>query len=122
MARAIRESCRAYDVKARYGGDEFVVVMPDTRLEQGVAVAEKIRRAVSALATSDAVRRPRVTLSAGVTSTGPRDGLAPEDLIRRADLALYEAKKRGRDRIVCWDESLPVSGILLVDPPGSRHP
>ena len=119
VAAALRENCRAYDVKARYGGDEFVVVMPDTRLEQGIAVAEKIRRAVASLAPPVGSDQPtRVTLSAGVTSTTPFEGVTPEELVRRADRALYEAKSAGRDRTLPWVLGQPAAQILVVD--GSR--
>jgi diguanylate cyclase (GGDEF)-like protein len=115
VAEAIRENCRAYDVKARYGGDEFVVVMPETRLEQGIAVAEKIRRAASGRRLAIRDGELRVTLSAGVTSTSPFERLTPDELVRRADLALYEAKRAGRDRTLAWSQGPPPSEILVVE-------
>ncbi len=114
VAGAVRENCRAYDVKARYGGDEFVIVMPDTSLEQGVAVAEKIRRAVAARSFTAGGAALAVTLSAGVTATGPREGITVEGLIRRADLALYEAKRAGRNQIVPLREGGPAADVLLI--------
>src|SRR5437867_5740416 len=115
VAHALRDGCRAYDVKARYGGDEFVVVMPYTRLEQGVAVAEKIRRAVAGLSLSVDGIALNVTVSAGVTSTRPREGITPEGLIRRADRALYEAKKSGRNQIVPVGPGEPAADVLIVE-------
>ena len=119
VADAMRANCRAYDVKARYGGDEFVVVMPDTRLEQGVAVMEKIRRAVAAQSFPGLPGPLQVTLSAGITSTGPREGITPEGLIRRADRALFEAKKAGRNQIFALSQTGPAAEVLLIeDDPG----
>ena len=115
VADALRENCRAYDVKARYGGDEFVVVMPYTNLEQGVAVVEKIRRAVLGLGLSINGSPLRLTLSAGVTSTVGREGLSPEALIRRADLALYEAKSTGRNQTVPLARGEPAAEVLVVE-------
>lgn len=115
VAVALRDSCRAYDVKARYGGDEFVVVMPYTRLDQGVAVADKIRRAVAALPLPVRSGGLSLTLSAGVTSTVLREGITPEGLIQRADLALYEAKNGGRNRTVPLAHTEPDAEVLVVD-------
>ena len=100
VAHALRDGCRAYDIKARYGGDEFVVVMPHTRLDMGIAVAEKIRRAVAALAFATDGSPLQVTVSAGVTSTHPLEEVAPEALVARADRGLYAAKNAGRNQIV----------------------
>jgi len=100
VAQALRDGCRAYDIKARYGGDEFVVVMPSTRLDMGIAVAEKIRRAVAALSLGEDGSPLTVTLSAGVTSMRPREDISPEALVERADRGLYAAKAAGRNQIV----------------------
>jgi diguanylate cyclase len=100
VAHALRDGCRAHDVKARYGGDEFVVVMPSTRLDHGVAVAEKIRRAVASLVLAADGSPLPVTLSAGVTSTHSSEEIDSEELIRRADRGLYTAKAAGRNQIV----------------------
>jgi len=100
VAHALRDGCRAYDIKARYGGDEFVVVMPNTRLEMGVAVAEKIRRSVSSLTLQGEGGPLSVSLSAGVTCTRPLEEIAPDALIERADRGLYAAKAAGRNQVV----------------------
>ena len=100
VAGALRDGCRAYDIKARYGGDEFVVVMPHTRLNMGIAVAEKIRRAIAALTFAADGSPLVVSVSAGVTSTRPREEIAPDALIERADGGLYAAKAAGRNQIV----------------------
>lgn len=102
VAGAIRD---AVDVPlglvARYGGEELVVVLPNTELPRAVEVAEEIRKAVRTLGIVHAKSSAsdRVTLSLGVATTSIKD-CTPEMLIAEADMALYEAKKGGRDRIV----------------------
>jgi|GEM_PF-290043 len=93
-AEEIRRGVRGSDVAARFGGEEFLLLMPATALDSGVAVVERIRAAIAARADLPAP----VTLSAGLAA-----GLAgrdtPEFLFQRADQALYLAKRRGRDRV-----------------------
>ncbi len=102
VAGAIRD---AVDVPrglvARYGGEELVVVLPNTELPRAVEVAEEIRRAVRMLGIVHAKSSAgdRITLSLGVATTSMKN-CTPEMLIAEADSALYEAKKAGRDRIV----------------------
>ena len=95
---------RVNDVVARYGGEEFVLVLPATDCEGALRVAEEARAQVRALGIpherSDAAQV--VTLSVGVACSNPAGPLSPEDLLRQADAALYEAKRAGRDRVVCY--------------------
>ncbi|HYH20570.1 MAG TPA: diguanylate cyclase [Azospirillum sp.] len=97
VARA-RQALRATDAIGRFGGEEFVVLLPETDLEQARVVAERMRQAIGGgPVTFDAERFP-VTASIGVTVW--REGEpSVEQALRRADSALYEAKQRGRDRI-----------------------
>lgn len=101
FARRLRKNVRGIDLACRFGGEEFVVVMPDT--EAGVAekVAERIRAEIehSPFAIGADGKTINVTVSVGVSSLkrGPDN---VEDLMKRADLALYEAKTGGRNRVV----------------------
>ena len=93
---------RAGDAASRYGGEEFLIILPDTDLDGALAVAEKCRRALDGLdIPHPGSPKGRVTVSIGVCTTNA-DGLAVSDaaaLMERADRALYEAKNRGRDRV-----------------------
>lgn len=99
VAEALRNDIRAADVPARYAGDEFVVLLPETDLPGALNVAEKIRADLSRLAVPQNGSFIRTTASIGLV-TYPDDGRTWSELIRRADVAMYEAKRRGRDQIV----------------------
>jgi diguanylate cyclase (GGDEF)-like protein len=98
LARGLR---RAGDGAFRYGGEEYVLVLPATDAASAVAVAERLRLAVRHAAESGDPRFP-VTASFGVASTGPGRRVAA-DLLAAADAELYRAKRRGRDRVECCD-------------------
>jgi diguanylate cyclase (GGDEF)-like protein len=104
VARLVeRELRRPADFAARFGGEEFVVLLPETSLEGAVAVAERIRAEVEAVAILHASSNvaPVVTISAGVASAAPAADFALSSLVERADRALYEAKAAGRNRVRC---------------------
>ena len=101
-AEALRESVhRAADLVARYGGEELVVLLPETDDEHARAIAEHLRERIEMLG----IEHPGspfgvVTVSIGVATAVPsRDGEGCEELVRRADAALYEAKRTGRNRV-----------------------
>ncbi|TSK04451.1 MAG: diguanylate cyclase [Geobacter sp.] len=96
---------RSADTAARYGGEEFVLLLPGLVLEEAAAVAEDCRRAVEALNTThgDSEAAEVVTVSAGVASIVPQREANRLDLVEAADKALYRAKTKGRNRVVCWD-------------------
>lgn len=94
VAGALRASCRAADIPARYGGEEMAVIMPDADEAQALRAAERLRAAVAATPVGDLA----VSVSVGVAVT--RGGCSPELLIEAADRALYEAKEGGRNRVV----------------------
>ena len=96
-ARSLTESVRGSDVVCRYGGEEFIVLAPETAAEGARSLAEKIRRAFSASLFGDGARTFPLTLSVGVAEL--RDSESGNDMIARADEALYHAKQSGRDRV-----------------------
>ena len=99
VADVLRGDIRVTDVAARYAGDEFVLLLPETDLAGALRVAEKLRVDISRLALSNNGSLMRTSASIGLV-TYFEDGRTWAELIRRADLAMYEAKRRGRDQIV----------------------
>ena len=93
---AIRELLRASDHVARFGGEEFLVLLPDTSGPDAVAVAHKLRRRIAGLDVEEI--DGGLSASLGVAAL-PEDGDDPDELIRAADAALYRAKENGRDRV-----------------------
>ncbi|MBI3323507.1 MAG: sensor domain-containing diguanylate cyclase [Candidatus Omnitrophica bacterium] len=92
VARMLQQATRSGDYVARYGGEEFAVILPETTKLNALKLAERIRLAM------DQARLP-LTLSVGV-ATFPQDAPGWKDLLQRADTALYEAKRMGRNRVV----------------------
>jgi two-component system cell cycle response regulator len=99
IADVLRGCTRAFDSLARYGGEEFVVVMPGSALDDAVQAAERLRSAVeSAPFPWEPGRTCRLTVSVGVACSAQHQ-TTPEALLRAADVALYAAKRGGRNRI-----------------------
>src|SRR3954447_7337146 len=101
VARILRESSREIDAPARYGGEELAVVLPGTDLEGAYNLAERVRAGIEALELPvPGGRGPlRVTASLGVASLTHGEG-DPRDLLARADAALYEAKRSGKNKVI----------------------
>ncbi len=97
VAHTLAEGVRASDIVVRYGGEEFLVVMPGTDLGRAFIVSEKLRRSVEEAHIVPEEGADAVTISGGVAEFV--DGMDLEDLIRDADAALYRAKRSGRNRI-----------------------
>ncbi|HET7681922.1 MAG TPA: PleD family two-component system response regulator [Xanthobacteraceae bacterium] len=96
----IKKSIRGIDLACRYGGEEFVVVMPETDLTVATMVAERLRRRIATepFPIQDGSRSIEVTISIGISALGREDTAA--NILKRADAALYRAKRDGRNRVV----------------------
>ncbi len=103
LGQVVRRSLRRTDIAARFGGDEFVVLLPYTDLEGAREAAERIRQQVHALD-----RPVRFTVSIGVAAVAGAEALI-ENLLTRADRALYRAKEEGRDRVALAPAAPPPS-------------
>lgn len=103
VAELIMRHARATDVAARYGGEEIVLVLPHTDARGAGELAERLRKQIGQATHSHGGVTFRVTASFGIATydAGPQ-ALNPEELLRQADEALYEAKRSGRDRVAVW--------------------
>jgi two-component system cell cycle response regulator len=101
FAERLKASIRGIDLACRYGGEEFVVVMPDTDLGVAATVAERIRRRIAGepFPINRGARSIEVTISIGIAArVGPDD--TAQMILKRSDEALYRAKRDGRNRVV----------------------
>ncbi len=98
-ARRMRSALRLYDPVGRYGGEEFVIVLPGCDTGGALSQAERLRASIGADPMDTSEGRIPVTLSLGVAVGAPADGADAESLLRAADEALYRAKNAGRNRV-----------------------
>ena len=98
FVRRLKATVRSYDGVGRYGGEEFLAVLPRCSAGSALQLANRILRAVAATPVSDRGIEIRMTASAGIASTEGDPERALDDLLREADLALYRAKRAGRNR------------------------
>ena len=103
MAAIFKDSIRSCDYAARYGGEEFLVMLPETGEDGAMHAAERIRTQVEREVFAEGDHAVSITVSIGV-STFPRNGEDPKSLISSADDALYEAKEKGRNRVILFGE------------------
>jgi len=100
----LQGNLREYDTLARYGGEEFTIILPETSEDEAMLVAEKLRTAIETATFTDQNNEYKVTASLGLVSVSPAtvDNFKKSDFIRQADLALYDAKKGGRNRVTVY--------------------
>ena len=109
LASCARRSLRITDILARFGGEEFIISMPDTSLEEALIVAERLRQNIEREVVHSRNAHFRMTVSIGLAvSAALNESL--DDLIDRADRALYQAKRSGKNRVIIAEhESLPTA-------------
>jgi diguanylate cyclase (GGDEF)-like protein len=114
IASRLMKDRREIDTVARYGGDEFILILPDTNLVGADYVAQRLREDIDSagFAVSSPSQLVRLTISLGAASF-PRDAQSKPDLLEAADVALYEAKHEGRNRVVLHSELDPRQGMRL---------
>ena len=109
IGKLLRDSCRVYDVPGRYGGEEFCIVLPETKPGNTGVVAERIRSRLEETELPCGETSISVTASIGIAGMDlpeMNELLSPAALIDRADRALYSAKNRGRNRVELWEHAL----------------
>jgi two-component system, cell cycle response regulator len=105
LADILRDTAREIDKLGRYGGEEFMVLLPDTGLNEATIFVERVRERVARQRfAADRVPDLTMTLSAGVAAYPPARAREPDALVHLADQALYAAKRRGRNRVVRFDQ------------------
>jgi diguanylate cyclase len=106
VGRELESSIRKTDLAARYGGDEFVMLLVATDIKGAYRVGEMVRQSIQAFGMAEGFAADEVTVSVGVACHDPADTTV-DDAMARADQALYQAKARGGNKVVAWghDES-----------------
>jgi diguanylate cyclase (GGDEF)-like protein len=119
VGSTLKTACRESDFVGRAGGEEFLILLPDTGLEAAKQVAEKVRHAVSTISVPTVERA--ITTSIGV-AVMPDDAGDATTLLRNADRALYAAKKNGRNRVECFSREMLEPTPARVRRPGDAGP
>jgi len=102
LAITIKQGVRTEDVPSRFGGEEFTVLLPDTDKDQAILVAERLRTMVASMKVTWDPPLPQVTISLGLFTFDKDTELSADEIIRRADEALYLSKALGRNRTTIW--------------------
>jgi diguanylate cyclase (GGDEF)-like protein len=106
LAQVIRQSVRNNDIPSRFGGEEFTIMMPHTDITAAWTISERLRVSVAEMRVPWEVPLPQVTISLGVFAFGQNSNLESNDILRRADEALYISKANGRNRSTIWEPGL----------------
>jgi two-component system cell cycle response regulator len=106
VGKIIKASTRNIDIPARYGGDEFLIVLSETPLAGVELFCERLRKKIEQTIFAFEQNSIKLTLSLGFASAEIGESIAPKELVRRADMALYEAKRRGRNQTVAFQSSI----------------
>lgn len=124
LGAVIRSSIRNVDSAYRYGGDEFVVLLPETEIVGAFVVAEKIRAGAEEVGLALSASEPMTSVSIGLVSH-PEDGMSAEELMTAADRAMYQAKKLGKNQISGNPRPRPAllaRRSTVVEPPEASAP
>jgi diguanylate cyclase (GGDEF)-like protein len=99
LVKACSKSLRDIDLLARYGGEEFIILLPNTQEQDALSAAERIRTLVEQTSIIHKKQKINATISIGVSKVISDDS-SHEEVIKRADIALYQAKNSGRNKVV----------------------
>jgi diguanylate cyclase (GGDEF)-like protein len=112
IGKFLQQNIRDVDVVARYGGEEFVIMIPEAAKDAAFILSERLRKQFSDLKLEDF---PQITISLGI-ATYPIDGTQLEDLIKKADAAMYAAKRAGRNKVVKYTPDIKLVGEKNANP------
>jgi diguanylate cyclase (GGDEF)-like protein len=117
VAQSLSQNLREVDLPARYGGEEFAILLPHTPKLNAAIVAERIMNRIRLLSLDFRGEHLKITASIGIAATSDVASSEPEELLRLADVALYEAKRAGRDRVVIFaaETARPPASTEAVD-------
>ncbi len=107
IARVLRRECRKDDVPCRYGGEEFVLIMPNTSTHDAGIVCERLRTTIAGMHWPNHPEH-RVTISTGLVGCNVATSLSPAEWIQAADINLYASKQNGRNQVTCSDLAGPI--------------
>jgi diguanylate cyclase (GGDEF)-like protein len=116
ISKVLREGTRGIDLAARIGGEEFAVLLVETNRDGGLEVAERLRTAIKTL---EIPKAGHITASFGVAEC-PTDAQTAREILKAADVALYEAKRNGRDQVVTM-QSLRSNSVAAGDVQGDGN-
>ncbi len=114
VAEAIGTAARDSDICCRYGGEEFAVILPDTKGKNAEILASRIHRRIKQVSQAQPLDRQPITVSIGISSANRRNNSHPQSLVEEADQALYLAKKNGRNRTETWQPDYIVPKVQFT--------
>lgn len=104
IAHTCMMNLRTDDILGRFGGEEFVILLPDTKLEDAINIAERLRLLIAETPIETEIGQIKTTISIGVAIKEKTTSMSIDQLLSRADRAMYRAKQAGRNRVIIWDE------------------
>jgi len=104
MAQICLKNLRTDDILGRFGGEEFVILLPETKLEDARNIAERLRLLIAETPIETEIGPINTTISIGVAIKEKTTTISIDQLLSRADRAMYRAKQAGRNRVIIWDE------------------
>jgi diguanylate cyclase (GGDEF)-like protein/PAS domain S-box-containing protein len=113
LATRCRSNLRVFDAIGRFGGEEFVILLPETTIEEATAIADRLRSAVENIVVITPKGKAEITISLGLTCYQPDKPILLDQLIGQADQALYSAKETGRNRLAVYQYQEALPGINL---------